>query len=57
MNQVELINVVMASVAQVTHRRIACVRPTDDFAAVVSVEGGTSAQKKANISVLLCPSA
>lgn len=53
MDEIELINLVTASVAQVTHRRVAYVRPTSNFTAEVGVEGGASDQEKANIAMLL----
>lgn len=53
MDEVELINVVTATVAQVTQRQVAYVHPTSDFTADVGVEGGASHQERTNIAALL----
>ena len=53
MDEVELINVVTATVTQVTHRRVAYVRPTSEFTADVGVDGGASHQEKIEIAALL----
>lgn len=53
MDEVEMINVVTATVAQVTKRRVIYVNPTSDFTADVGVESGASHQERTDIAALL----